>query len=308
MTALLDAVEEQLGGDWIDAVEWLRDQNQLDDVENRLRAGDVDGAVVGVEAAALRFAANVAEVYTTAGQQTAAWLDALVPDKLVSFDTTNYRAVAWAQRNRLDLVNGLTNEQRELIRDVIAEGIRAGQNPRVTARDIRAAIGLTPIQEDHVTSYRLALESGDYANALSRELADGRSDRSLQVAMRDGSSLPEAQIDSMVERYRANYVAFRAETIARTEGLRAIHEGSEEALQQAVSNGDVQVAQLVRTWHSAHDKRVRAWHAVMDGQEAALGETFESGDGNELKYPGDPDAPASEVVSCRCVVSTRFVG
>lgn len=307
MNQLLVAVEAQLGEAWVEAVQWLRDQNQLDDVAARVEAGDYEGAVIGVEQAAQRFAEQVADGYITAGKAAAAWLDKNLPDSLVTFSTTNYRAVQWAQQNKLDLVQQITAQQKQVINQVLTDSTRGAVNPRVWARDLRDSIGLTAYQEGHVASYRQALEQGDLANALERELRDGRSDRSIIAAIQEGGSLPQEQIDSMVERYRANYIVFRTEAIARSEGLRVIHQGTQELYEQAIEDGHIEAANLVQQWNSRHDTRTRRSHYVMDGQQRAFGEMFLSGDGVELEYPGDPNAPASETANCRCNRSLRLV-
>ena len=303
---LLTAVEVELGREWIETTEWLRDQNALDDVEARIAAGDVAGAVQGVEDAAVRYAAAVADGYLVSGQQAAAWLDALVDDALVTFDGTNPRAVAWAQRNRLQLAGGIAQEQREVVRGAIVDGVRAGRNPREVARDIREAIGLTDTQRAHVASYRRALEEGDLANALGRELRDGRSDKLLRRLAREDGRLTAAQIDRMVERYHRNYIAYRAETIARTEALPAVHQGADEAFRQAIDLGQIDAGQLEFEWLAGSAPRTRDWHASMNGQKRGVGEPFVSGQGNRLRFPGDPAAPASETANCRCKRTARL--
>lgn len=303
---LLTAVEAELGREWVDTVAWLRDQNALDDVEARLVAGDVAGAVQGVEDAATRYAAAVADGYLVAGQAAAAWLDGLVDDALVTFDGTNQRAVLWAQRNQIQLRGGVTLEQREVIRGAIADGVGAGRNPREVARDIRDSLGLTETQRQHVASYRRALEDGDFGNALGRELRDGRSDKLLRRLAREGEALSPAQVDKMVERYHRNYVAHRAETIARTEALRAVHQGADEAFAQAVDLGQIDRDQLEFEWLAGSPPRTRDWHASMSGQVRAYGEPFKSGQGYALMYPGDPSAPVSETARCRCKRTARL--
>ena len=303
---LLAAVEAELGREWVDTIEWLRGQNEIDDVEARIASGDVAGAVQGVEDAATRYAAAAADAYLVSGQRAAAWLDGLVDDALVTFDATNQRAVLWAQRNRLQLGGGVTTEQREVIRGAIAEGIGAGRNPREVARDIRDSLGLTEYQRSHVASYRRALEAGDFANALGRELRDGRSDKLLRRLAREDGQLTAAQVDRMVARYAENYVAYRAETIARTEALRAVHQGADEAFQQAIDLGQIEAGQLEFEWLAGSAPRTRDWHASMNGQKRPPGEAFVSGQGNRLMFPGDPSAPASETANCRCKRTARL--
>ena len=309
MDALLEAVARKLGRSWTDIVEWLRDRNALADVEARISAGDIDGAIQGVTEAAEKFASDLHAAFVSAATKEAEFIDRQVPDALVRFDQTNHRAVAWAQQNQAELVQGLSQEQRQVVAQTIADGVKLGTNPREVARDLRASIGLTPSQAQAVASYRTALENGDLSNALARELGDGRYDATLRAAMRDGRSIPQSRIDAMVDRYRANFVAYRAENIARTDGLRAVHQGADEALQQAIARGDVDKNDIEQTWnHSNRARHPRKTHAAMNGQRRKFGEPFESGSGVKLRYPGDPDAPIRETIDCSCGVSTRLTG
>lgn len=307
MARLIALLERNLGLNWRDVVDWLRSQNELGAIEARLVGGDIAGVLSEVESAALRFAADAHHAFVTAGQTSAEWLDGKVPDKLIRFDQVNTRAVARAKANQLELVQGLVEEQRTTIRGVLVDGLTRGTNPREMARDIRSTIGLTESQASAVQSYRRALESGDYTNALGRELRDGRSDRTLLAARRDSTSLDADRVDSLVERYRTNFVAHRAEVIARTEALRAAHEGSEEAINQAVQRGDVEADQLLRTWNAGPATRyARADHQHLDGTSVKFGEAFVTRHGVRLRYPGDPQAPVSETAQCRCNVSVTL--
>lgn len=307
MDALLTRVERELGAAWVETVEYLRDTNQLEDVEARIHDGDYAGAVVGVEEAAARFAAATHDGYTAAGEAAAEWLDAQLPERLITFDATAWRAARWAQQNKLEVVREITNEQRGVLGQVLIRSSSTATNPLVVAREVRQSIGLTVYQEGVVQTYRRALESGDLQNALGRQLSDGRYDRSLIAAIRDERAIPADQIDRMVEAYRANWVTFRAETIARTEGLRVIHQGTEELFTQAIEGNFIDMRRLVQQWNSHRDSHTRRSHYVMDGQVRAFGVAFESGDGVELRYPGDPDAPAAETAGCRCNRSFRLL-
>jgi hypothetical protein len=308
MARLLELVEKHLGESWLDVVRHLRDVNGLGEIAARIEASDVEGAIRGVEDAAAKFAADEHAAYIQSGRTAAASLDSEVEGALVRFDGTNDRAVRWAERNTLDKVREITGEQRDLIRRVIADGVREGRNPREVARDLRDSIGLTDYQSQIVANYRRALEQGDFSNALGRELTDGRDDRGVAAAQRAGTPLPAERIDGMVERYRSNMVAYRAEMLARTEALRVAHQGTREAFQQAVDRGHVEADALERQWHhSSGGKDPRPEHRAMNGQRRGLDEPFTSGSGAELMFPGDPSADASETAGCRCAVSTRLV-
>lgn len=311
MDNLLTLIENRLGNSWSGMVDYLRAQNTVEEIQAKLAVGDVHEAVEELEDAATKFAHDVKSAFIVSGGKAAKDLDKDVPDSLIKFDATNVVAVKQMEQNSLELVRAVTNEQRELIRQVLVDGVQKSRTPIEIARTIHDSIGLTPSQEQHVANYRAQLESGDPAElaaSLQRELRDGRYDAAVRRAMKGTDALSADRIDTMVDLYRDGYVRMRAETVARTEGLRAIHQGTQELYRQAIENGDVDADALMRTWHSAHDGRVRASHRAMDGQKRSIGESFESGDGVALEYPGDPSAPPEETVQCRCVVATRFAG
>lgn len=53
-----------------------------------------------------------------------------------------------------------------------------------------------------------------------------------------------------------------------------------------------------KQWLAALDSRTRGSHRHLDGETVKLDGEFSNG----LKYPGDPDGPASEVYNCRCTL------
>jgi hypothetical protein len=99
---------------------------------------------------------------------------------------------------------------------------------------------------------------------------------------------------------------YRSQTIARSEALRAIHVGQDAEYRQAIADGHLRADQLEQEWNTAADERVRHSHRAMNGQKRPFGEAFVSGLGNLLLYPGDPSAPAEDVIDCRCAVGTRI--
>ena len=149
------------------------------------------------------------------------------------------------------------------------------------------------------------VSEGD-SEALTRQLRDRRFDPTVRRAVAAREPLSQAQIDRMVERYRARYVKYRAEVIGRTEALRAVHAGNDEAYRQAIDGGAIDLDELQRTWVTARDERVRPTHRVAGGQVRGINEPFIVG-GAQLRYPGDPRGPAKETIQCRCALTTRFV-
>ena len=63
-----------------------------------------------------------------------------------------------------------------------------------------------------------------------------------------------------------------------------------------------------KVWIATGDDRTREWHLSMDGQERAKDEEFTDGLGNELMYPGDPDAASNTTWNCRCSMRSHITG
>lgn len=291
---------------WLLAIQRLRAANPIEQLAARLRTAD---PVVGLDVAIGTFATAERTAFTSTAAATTAdaahQLDRALVSRRVSkrtlgFDPEDPDVMTWAERNRLDLIQGLDLESRSLIRYALSVAQETGENPRVTARQIRDAIGLTEKQERWVRNYRAQLERGQYAAALARRLSSGASDRTIASARDRGLDLTPAQIDAAVDRYRANLIAYRAEVIARTESLRITHQAGDAAYRQAIARGALTLDQLECSWLATRDPRTRDTHAAMNGQIRDWGDPFESPSGALLLYPGDPSAPVEETACCRC--------
>ncbi|MET9732007.1 phage minor head protein [Streptomyces sp. NPDC006458] len=56
---------------------------------------------------------------------------------------------------------------------------------------------------------------------------------------------------------------------------------------------------VVRTWVTRGDTRVRPAHKALHGKTLPVGAPY-TVDGASLRYPGDPFAPIALTVNCRC--------
>ncbi len=305
MTELLDSIEPRLRRRFLEMIDAIRAELSIEALATLIREGRLEEAVDIYERASTIFARDLTEAFTDSGKSTGAFVsDAL--DILVGYDQFDPRAVEYAASNELDVVREFTEEQRDVTRRVIAEGVARGTNPIEQAREIREAIGLTERQEAAVQAYREQLENGS-SQALDRALRDRRFDSTVQTSIDSGKPLSKTQIDKMVTRYRERYLKYRSEVIARTEALRAVNAGSEEMFRQVIESGDIRHDQVERSWHTADDERVRDAHREMRVAVVGIGEPFVDGDGNELMFPGDPAAPPETTIQCRCVVATRLL-
>lgn len=240
------------------------------------------------------------------------------------FNVSNLRAEQWLRDNSSQLITRLNEEQREVVRYMLSEGVQRGDNPRRVALDIAGrvdratgrrrggAVGLTRQQATFALNARRELRSGDrtrMAAYLRRELRDRRFDGLVSQAMRAGRPVAEGDITRMMGRYTDRLLKHRADVIARTETLQAVNAGQDEAIKQAVNDGLIRNADnLVRVWRTASDSRVRDIHQPMNGQRRGstqgVNVPFTSGNGEQLQFPGDQSlgASAANIIQCRCVV------
>jgi hypothetical protein len=224
----------------------------------------------------------------------------------VDFDQLNPSVRRHMAEYALDRIVDITNQQREAIRTTLMQqSVLQGIGPRDVARSLRESIGLTPHQTNIVRGYRSELESLDPA-ALERKLRDARYDRTVRRAIETGTPLSAEQIDAMVDAYHRRMLALRAETIARTESIRATSYGAVARAQDVLDqHPDLDV---IKRWIATEDSRTRPTHRDLDGREVQGMQTaFKTSAGNFLRWPIDADGVADECINCRCSIGFRFI-
>lgn len=177
----------------------------------------------------------------------------------MAFDVANPEAIAWAERHAAELVTDITTEARAAIRTVVTEAFDAGMPPRETAKLIRASIGLTERDAGAVMKRQLKM------------LADG---------------VNPSVATAKAEKYADKLLRRRAETIARTETMRASNEGQTQLWAQAREKGLLS-ATAMKVW-IAYDPCPIC--APLDGEIVPLDGVFSIG--------GDPPAHPN----CRCTI------
>lgn len=247
---------------------------------------------------------------------------------VIRFDGRNPEAERWLRDHSARLVTRILDDQREAVRAHLSEAMAAGVNPRqtalrivgrisrVTGRREGGVLGLTAAQERYVAAARTELASGDpeaMRAFLRRERRDRRFDRAIERAIREERPLDGETALRAITAYERRLLQLRGETIARVETMTAIQTARMEAYRQAVASGKVAEQDIIRTWRSAGDFRVRHTHRVMNGQQVrGLREPFVSPSGARLRHPMDQSlgAGVGEVVNCRCDMEIRldFIG
>lgn len=312
---LISAWEPHLRQAFVDAIYAVRNAAQVDQIVRMLEKGDVDGALraVGLDATQFRvFDRTFEAAYEAGGIATASTLpvmhDAMGFQVRFQFSIRNPVAENWLRQYSSTMIQGIVDDQRNMIRGFLRAGLEAGANPRTTALDLvgrivngkreGGTIGLTETQEQWVRNYSRELRE-DTAASLTRTLRDKRFDKTVAKAIKSGETIPDALRAKMETAYRNRALRYRAETIARSETLTALHQAQNDALDQAIQSGGLNADNVTMIWRSAHDSRVRDAHKELDGERIKRGGVFQSSLG-PIRFPGDPNASPANVINCRC--------
>lgn len=212
-----------------------------------------------------------------------------------------------------NLIQQVTDDVRAGIANTINQGIKSGWAPAKMARQIRGSIGLTDSQTQAVDNYRNLLENGS-PDALTRQLRDFRFDGTVQEAVDGNRTLDPGQVDAMVGRYEDRYVAYRANTIARYEALRAANAGAYDAIQQAIDDGTLDSDKVYTVWQISDDELTcEKCRSIVDEQPDGVpyGTPFSwntipktkrgRGQSGQVMYPALHP-------SCRCTIAFRIEG
>jgi hypothetical protein len=89
----------------------------------------------------------------------------------VNIGQRNGKIASFLDQYRMDKIRELSDEQEQLVRNVVTNGMAAGHPPAKIASLVREHIGLTPYQASQVANYRSDLETLNMT-ALQRELRD----------------------------------------------------------------------------------------------------------------------------------------
>jgi hypothetical protein len=228
----------------------------------------------------------------------------------VSFDLRSEEVERRLREYALDRIRAITQESRDAIRATLIEAAQSGLPIDEQARRIREAIGLSPGQQNWVSSYRAQLEALD-PRALDRALRDRRHDSPIRAAIEAGTPLGADDIERYVASYQRRALAYRAMTIARTEALRGANTGMVEGARGMLA--DFPDVEVEKVWIATKDRRTRDAHAELDGKRViGLDMPFQirdpkTGAVEQIRWPHDPQASAGMVVNCRCTFGIRLI-
>ncbi len=314
---LTEEWEPKLRQAFLDSISEITDNVRLNEITRLLERGDIEGVLRYLGIDRLKFqglSMAIGDVYTAGGLRFASAIPSLVR---FIFDTRNLRAEQWIREHSSRLISEIVEDQREMIRTHLVDGLARGDNPRTTARSVvgtinkatgkreGGVIGLTSAQERTQAKYAQLISSSDpkdLREALKKGLRDRRFDRSVLKAIREGKPIPKGIQAKMVAAYRNKTLKYRADVISRTETLQSLAASEHEAYRQAIARGELEEDQVIKEWDSAGDTRVRFSHNVLNGQRKKFNEPFRSPLGSRMQYPGDTsqNARKGDIIQCRC--------
>ena len=195
------------------------------------------------------------------------------------FDADRPEAAAWAAKEAGSLIVEVTQDQIDIVRELVSSAQVGIYTPQQVARYVRDSIGVTQRQAGWVRNFR---------------------DRTFNDQIAAGKSFAEAMraTDTMTDRYARRIHRYRAEMIARTEILRAANEGRNEAWRQGIQEGFINPG--VKKY----------WSVEIDGRECeicvAIGDQYDEDNAIPIteEFP-DGDPPLHPMCRCDVLLSDR---
>lgn len=311
---LFKGVEPRLKRAFLAAIKDANDGVDMARLKDAIRRRNYQDALSSINLSPASFnglKAEIAATYEAGGTAASRGLkgarDAEGHAAVIRFDVRDTLTERLINSHVTQLVGDITADMRNAIRSALEAGLAEGKGPLAVARDIAGywdakkqqrvggVLGLTNAQEQRVLKAATELQNNPKA-FLQRPLAGRDARRMIERAARSGEPLTDSQIAKILAKYRSDLLLDRAETVARTEAMSALHEGQREMYEQAIRDGYVTGDEIEREWSASGDNRVRESHVAIDGETVGFGEAYSNG----LMFPGDPNGPAEEVINCRC--------
>lgn len=322
LNAIFDEFEPQVAAAFIAATAQIKKEATLVELTRLLETGQVQAAIDLV--AGGKLGAKISGKGLKPGEQS---LQSLLRDSFeagavmgakqlpasvaleATLDLTNPESVRFLQENLPELIVEIDNTQRNAARNAVLRGFDEGRPAPKIARELRESIGLTSSQEAAVSNFRRQLETKSVGTGTApwkRRLSavEQRAARAEFTA----TTVNQANVNKLVERYNQSLVNRRSKNIARTEVHRASIEGQSELWRQADEEGLIDLERTRRVWIVTPDERLRDDHAAIPGMNeegVMINEPFDTPIG-PVMAPGTSGDAAFDI-NCRCAVGLEFI-
>lgn len=207
-------------------------------------------------------------------------LDAATEIVAARFSVSSIRSL-WQARvpTLLSSLRGIFRRSAQTVADTVDEPLPDGWEEQPLAAYERAVTPLLNAVGDHMAEKATA--------SLAEGLNEGESVEQLK-----------ARLSSLFSSSGSELGPVRSSMIAATEATRAWNAGTLASARALRDEGTA----VVKQWRTRGDDKVRKAHREVDGQLQLVDDPFTVG-GTAMQYPGDPTAPASLTVNCRCVLA-----
>ena len=139
-----------------------------------------------------------------------------------------------------------------------------------------------------------------WGNLAKPAEVEARLRREMEINLRGGRGT-EDLIDRI--QHVTGFTRNRARRIAITERTATVNGSRLESIEEENRNRKPGEKATKKMWvHSHYPKQPRHHHVAASGQVRYAHHYFVMGNGARLMYPGDPRAPASERIHCRCYI------
>lgn len=261
---ILDAINQLLNTVPLEKLQVAIRENNVERLLGEMNFGGFKSKLAGLNEKFARAYINGAK---HAGVQDAKYI--------MDLTKINQRAVEYAQTKVGKLIQAITDDVRQTVRDTVGRSMSGELTYTQVARQLKSSIGLHPKWADAVSKYE--------ARQIERLLSEGET---LTVATERASGLSA--------RYADKLESLRAMTIARTEIITSANNGLIGNWQEAIDKGFAEAGSL-KQWNAEPDACPDC--AEIDDATAPLDEPFTYTD------KGDPIYQPSYHPNCRCSMS-----
>lgn len=254
---------------------WLRDTWTVGRIQDALRDGVIDFVAQDASLVGTAIGAAIISIHDQAGRMAMSWFQEQLGAPY-HYDSSSLRVFSATQK-----VTGAASHL------MASDQLRNASAVRSRAH----AYSVGPELEAQIFHDTLGLSNRTAMSTMVRHIAL-RNDAKASVVL-------TARIDETVR----SLIRTRAVGLAQTETNRAMHIGIHEAVQQVAERGALGTRSVARTWHASTPGR----HGSLNGLAVGGPFFFTSERGNRLRFPGDADGHASEVVGCQCVTTVAVL-
>lgn len=234
----------------------------------------------------------------------------------------NPRAAYWAATRSSTFVTEIIEDQKLGLREHLLQAFEKKTPPEKLARELAGHVnrstgrregGLIGLRSDQMAfsrRVREALSGGtpDWTYYSGLKSRNAGLDAMVRQAWEAGRPLKATQVDKVMTALENRLLKQRADMIARTETMAAVHRAQYEAMAQQIEDGILPRDAVTKVWSATMDNRTRHSHAALNGVEKPFFEPFISpSTGAAMMHPSDREmgAAGEDTIQCRCFMHIR---